>query len=122
MLTTRTALHGESLGHVRRLPNDDEHGFGRDYVTDKSEAFIVFLADCAWPSFYFIRAADMAEAYEHAEVVLCDVDEEAESRIVNGEPIEDVTYERDASITGDGRIRTTWALQVKRLGCPSLSL
>lgn len=115
MLCKDCALHGESTGIVRRLPDDDERGYGPSYVSDKKHAFVVFLVDSHWPQFYLIRASDMEEALEHAEIVLCPIDEEAEARCANGEDFETVAWEHDVSITADGRIRTTWALRFHTL-------
>ena len=120
MRTSTLALHGESSGIVSRMPNNHEAGYGPAYVSDRGgPGWVFYVADCHWPSFYFIRCATFEEAYEHAEVVLCDIADEAEAEIaklspaefMNGGKVESIISSWDASQAADGRVRTTWALQ-----------
>ena len=119
MKTRLTALHGEDRGIIRRMPDDHEAGYGPSYVHDRGEGgWVFYVSDCHWPNFYFIRCASLEEAIEHAEVCLCDIDEEVEQAIANlsaddiadGDRATELVEDADASWGPDGRVRTTWAL------------
>jgi len=114
MLSTRVALHGESTGIVSRLGDNTEAGYGRSYVSDpKGPAWLVYLADSHWPNFYWFRCPTVEEALEHAEIVLCPVDDETEAlAAADPDNADRYAYEADGSLCADGRIRTTWALRV----------
>jgi hypothetical protein len=131
--TERLALHGETFGTITRMPDNTAAGFGPSYSSDpKGPGFVCYVLDSHWPQFFLIRAADLDEAYEHALICLCPIDDDLEQELADRAPTtqyhddptdhedfynlaEDLCYQADATHCADGRVRTSHALRILEL-------
>lgn len=70
-------MRTKRYGIVEPMPNDTTSGYGPNYSSDpKGNGFLVWLEDCHSPAVYLIRCADIEEAWGHATIVLCEIDQE----------------------------------------------
>ena len=114
MRVNSLALHGESSGILSLMPDNTDAGYGPGYVSERGQGWVFYVADSHWPNFYWLNCASLEEAYEHASIVLCDVEEDVEAKCAalgdDYDAIDKVIYDHDCTVTADGRVRSTWAL------------
>ena len=122
-------MRTKAYGDVRRMPDNPEEGYGPSYSSDpKGPMFFAWVEDRFSPAVYAIRCESFEEALEHAEIALCEVDEESstyakeqydaidsqEGAIASAmfNRIDDVAHRNGSRVCANGSIRHTEALKV----------
>ena len=116
MKTKRLAIHGETYGTITMMPDNEEAGYGPSYSTGKDHGYICAVVDSHWPSYYLIRCDSWEEAYEHAEVCLCPVEEELEAEAAkmgdDWDAIQELIDSNDCTYAQDGHIHNASMLRI----------
>lgn len=126
-------MQTQSFGNVTKMKDNEQAGFGPSYsLNPKGAGYLAYLEDCHQPDVYLIRCTGFEEAFTHAEMCLCEVDEGLTSYVAQQyreldspdhsdsanamfNRIDDQINRSGSSICADGSIRYTESLRLVEL-------
>lgn len=102
--------------NVRRMRDNESAGYGPSYVSDREgSGWLFWTADRFDPQVWFIRCADVGEAFEHAEIVLGS--EPGDGELTEGELRE--VWENGSghgyAMCADGSVRYTETIECREI-------
>lgn len=108
--------NGAYRPNVRWMRDNTESAYGPGYVSSKEHLYLAWLDGCFQPSIWAFRCSSFDEAYEHASICLCPIDDEATEACFLASDDWDacmtIIESNGSTLTEDGCIRYTETLKM----------